>query len=478
MTEKPVLLWFRQDLRLADNPALAAAAAAGAPVAALFVLDDDTPGRWRWGGASRWWLHRGLAALQRALGDRGVPLILRRGRADAVVPQVAAALHAGAVHWNRCYEPFAIARDTTVKATLRAAGIAADSHNAGLLAEPWTVTTGAGAPYAVFTPVWRALRAGATVPVPTAAPKCVRGLADAPAGDTLADWRLLPTSPDWAGGFAVWRPGEAGARAQLDAFLDGLDNYGGGRDRPDRADTSRLSPHLHWGEIGPRQVWHAALARAEAERAPDAAEPFLRELGWREFAHHLLYHRPEMTERPLRSEFVRFPWQDDAAQRAAWQRGRTGYPLVDAGLRQLWATGWMHNRVRMVAASFLVKHLLQPWQHGAAWFWDTLVDADLANNSLGWQWVAGCGADAAPFFRIFNPVAQGERFDPDGAYVRRWLPELARLPAPLIHRPWTASALELGDAGIRLGADYPRPMVDHGAARAAALAAFAEIKRA
>jgi deoxyribodipyrimidine photo-lyase len=473
---KPVIVWFRRDLRLADNPALAAAAASGAPVVPVFVLDDETPGPWRPGGAARWWLHHSLAALAKSLAPHA-PLILRRGRAEAVIPALAREIGAGRVVWNRCYEPYAVARDTALKAALQVAAIAAESFNAALLFEPWTVLTGAGTPYKVFTPFWNACRAPPPPPAPMPAPPSLRALEKSLRSDALGDLRLLPTTPDWAGGLrAAWRPGEAAAAQALAEFLDrAAAGYDGARDRPDLPATSRLSPHLAFGEIGPRQIWHATRARFGGA-GDRGRETFLKELAWREFSYHLLYHWPTLPEAPFRAEFAAFPWRDDAAALAAWQRGQTGYPLVDAGMRQLWRTGWMHNRVRMVAASFLVKHLLVPWQRGAGWFWDTLVDADLASNSASWQWVSGSGADAAPYFRIFNPVAQGERFDPDGAYVRAHVPELARLPKPWIHRPFDAPAPVLDAAGVRLGATYPRPIVDHAAARAQALAAYAALK--
>jgi deoxyribodipyrimidine photo-lyase len=302
-----------------------------------------------------------------------------------------------------------------------------------------------------------------------------------PAGDSADEWNLLPTAPDWAGGLRqAWRPGEGPGRERLEAFVDDdLRAYGRDRDRPEPGATSRLSPYLHFGEVSPRQVWHAVRHRIEADTvSAHGGEAFLRELGWREFCAQVLVDHPHVADEPLQSRFARFPWADDRETLKAWQRGRTGYPIVDAGMCQLWHSGWMHNRVRMVAASFLVKHLLLPWQWGEAWFWDTLVDADIASNAGGWQWVAGCGTDAAPYFRIFNPVLQGEKFDPDGAYVRRWVPELEGLPDRWIHRPWQAPPLELSAAGVRLGATYPAPIVDHALARARALAALETLKGA
>ena len=473
--DSPCLVWFRQDLRLADNPALAAACATRAPVLPVFVLDDDTPGDWKPGAASRWWLHHSLAALGDDLARRGAPLVLRRGRAEAAIPALVAETGARAVYWNRCYEPAAIARDTRLKAALTGAGVGAESFNSALLCEPWALKTGAGGAFKVYTPFWRALRSSIAVDTPAPAPKSIVAPKGLPDSDALNDWNLRPTRPDWAGGLRdVWTPGEAGARARLDGFLDAtLRGYATARDRPDQTGTSRLSPHLHWGEIGPRQVWAAVAAFAAAHPAVAAdADKFLAEIGWREFAHHLLFHSPQLPEQNWKASFDAFAWADDEAAINSWQSGQTGYPIVDAGMRELWATGWMHNRVRMIAASFLVKDLLIHWRRGEDWFWDTLVDADLANNAAGWQWVAGSGADASPYFRIFNPVIQGQRFDPTGAYVRRWIPELAALPDRYIHAPWTAPADTAARAHVRLGETYPHPIVDHARARQRALDAY------
>jgi deoxyribodipyrimidine photo-lyase len=469
MSLSPLLVWFRQDLRLADNPALRDAIATGAPVLPVYVLDDETPGPWRIGGASHWWLHHSLAALAADLGKLGLRLILRRGRAQECLNELIAETGAAGVVWNRCYEPFAVARDKAIKSTLEARGLAARSFNANLLFEPWTVASKSGTPFRVFTPFWKACLAAEPPALPLPAPSRALAPANWPASDALDDWNLLPTKPDWAGGFSIWNPGEAGAQARLAEFVArALDGYAGLRDRPDLEATSRLSPHLHFGEISPRQCFHAGAVSPK----------FLAELGWREFAHHLLFHIPDLPETALRAEFRDFPWRDDESRLRAWQQGRTGFPIVDAGMRELWRTGWMHNRVRMVAASFLVKHLLLPWQAGQAWFWDTLVDADLASNSASWQWVAGCGADAAPYFRVFNPMLQGAKFDPDGAYVRRFVPELAALPNEYLHAPWQAPADVLRRAGVALGATYPKPIVDHGEARVRALAAFRSLKEA
>lgn len=471
----PCLVWFRQDLRLADNPALAAAVATGRPVIPFYLFEEAPGAPWAMGAASRWWLHGSLAALAADLAARGAPLVLRRGDPAEDVQQLVAETGAAQVVWNRCYEPAAVARDTALKQTLTGLGVAVDSYNAALLFEPWTVRTGAGGPFKVFTPFWRACRAQGVTTPPTPAPERIAGPAGPPASLDLADLGLLPVKPDWAGGLrTAWTPGEAGARDRLAAFLEeALDGYGANRNRPDMAATSRLSPHLHFGEIGPRQVWRAVETFVEAHPALRGdADTFLSEIGWREFSTHLLFHTPDLPERNWKTQFDVFPWKEDAAGLEAWRRGRTGYPIVDAGMRELWTTGFMHNRVRMIAASFLIKDLMVHWRAGEDWFWDTLVDADLASNAASWQWVAGSGADAAPYFRIFNPVTQGESYDPHGAYVRRWIPEIAALPDAVIHKPWTATPLALAEAGIVLGRDYPLPIVDHGEARNAALAAY------
>jgi len=477
----PVILWFRRDLRLADNPALAAAAATGRPIIPLFILDDETPGIRPPGGASRWWLHHSLARLRDALADRGAALILRRGPAAAVVERLVAETGADTVYWNRLYEKPAIDRDSGIKNALKERGLAVESFNASLLVEPWKIATRGGTPFRVFTPFWKTLSAAYEPKRPLPAPDAIQAFDGKVDGDALSDWHLLPTRPNWAAGFDdAWTPGEDGALQRAADFRDGnLADYRRLRDAPGEDGTSRLSPHLHFGEIGPRQLWYAmafrAAQRGESERE-DGGAAFLRELGWREFNQHLLFHFPDLPERNIDEAFDAFPWRGDTAALSAWQQGRTGYPIVDAGMRELWRTGWMHNRVRMAAASFLVKHLLVDWRAGEAWFWDTLVDADPANNAGNWQWVAGCGFDAAPYFRIFNPILQGERFDPEGAYVRRWVPEIAALPDKFLHKPWEAPADVLGDAGVTLGETYPHPIVDHKAARQRALDAYAAIK--
>jgi deoxyribodipyrimidine photo-lyase len=467
----PVILWFRQDLRLADNPALRAAIEAG-PVLPVFVLDDTAAGAWAPGGAARWWLHHSLAALAADLEARGARLVLLRGAAETLIPALAAETGARSVQAGRLYEPWARRRDERVAEALDALGGRLVLRTSSLLTEPHRVRSGSGAPYAVFTPFARALMALGEPEPPLPKPRRIAMAAAAADSERLEDWGLLPRH-DWAREFpGLWQPGQAGTAARLRDFIKDVSRYDRDRDLPGIEGTSRLSPHLHWGEISPRQVWHAVRDAAKGK----GADAFLKELLWREFSHHLLWHRPEMPETPLRAEFGSFSWAPNAPHRRAWERGETGYPIVDAGMRQLWRTGWMHNRVRMIAASFLVKHLLQPWQRGAAWFWDTLVDADLANNSQNWQWVAGSGSDAAPYFRVFNPVLQGRKFDPDGAYVRTFVPEIAALPDAHIHSPWEAPDTVLAEVGLRLGRDYPKPIVDHAAARMRALDAFAALR--
>jgi len=474
-----VLMWFRNDLRLSDNPALRAAVDSGAPIVPIYILDDETPGDRRAGGASRWWLHGSLAALGNELKARGSRLILARGPARDVLGRLIQSTGATAVYCSRAYEPWAVDLEAKLKADLDASGVELKRHRGALLFEPESLRTRQGAPFQVYTPFARTALADGDVGTPLAAPRTLEAPSRWPKSETLASWHLRPTKPDWAGGLdAAWQPGEAGARKRLADFIaDGLADYSDDRNRPDRPGTSRLSPHLHHGEISVRQCWQSArAAAAEHSGATRGADTFIRELLWREFSYHMLVHAPSLPDLPLREQFSRFPWKPNAAHLESWQRGRTGYPIVDAGMRELWTTGWMHNRVRMIVGSFLVKHLLQPWQDGEAWFWDTLVDADLANNATSWQWVTGSGVDAAPYFRIFNPVKQAETFDPSGAYVRQWCPELAKLPAPQIHSPWELPEDTLAAAGIVLGKSYPHPIVDHKEARARALAAFESLK--
>jgi deoxyribodipyrimidine photo-lyase len=479
------LLWFRQDLRLQDNPALLAALERGGPVVPVYIRDDAAEGRWPTGGAARWWLHHALAALDADLRARGSRLVLARGDSAEVLEKLRRATGAGALFWNRRYEPAVIARDSKLKAAFAAAGLDVKSFNSALLHEPHTIANKQGKPFQVFTPFWRhCLEKPVSAPLRLATGSAIPAPGKWPGSQELAALELLPSIPWDAGLRQMWTPGEAGAAKRLKHFVAAaMDRYGDQRNLPGCDGTSMLSPWLHCGEISPRQIWAAVQARARESGVfppSNGARVFLSEVGWREFAHHLLFHFPHTPEQPLRADFAAFRWAEDpaGAKLRAWQLGRTGYPIVDAGMRQLWHTGWMHNRVRMIVASFLVKHLRLSWTHGAAWFWDTLVDADLASNTLGWQWTAGCGADAAPYFRVFAPVLQGQKFDADGAYVRRWVPELARLPADIVHAPWEAPRAVLESSGLRLGADgnYPAPMVDHATARNAALAAFRELR--
>lgn len=478
----PSIVWFRQDLRLEDNPALLAAVVSGGPVIPLYIRSTDEQGIWGPGEASNWWLHQSLRKLDSRLQQSGSKVILRSGNSLNVLLDIAKQTNAAAIYWNRCYEPTAIARDKVVKAKLREEGLVAESFNGSLLFEPWDVSTKEGRPYQVFTAFWRACLAKGEPAAAGEAPKQLLSPQAWPESLSLESLGLEPTRP-WIQGLAnVWEPGSAGAASLLKTFINNaIGDYGTGRDLPAKSGTSRLSPHLHFGEISPRMIWQSVkkhLAKQTPAKTDHAdAETYLKEIGWREFAYHLLYHFPATTDQPLRPEFAKFPWEENKQALRAWQRGQTGYPIVDAGMRELWATGWMHNRVRMIVASFLVKDLRLHWRHGALWFWDTLVDADLASNTLGWQWSAGCGADAAPYFRVFNPVLQSEKFDADGEYLRRWVPELAKLPTKYLHAPWTAPRDILDKAGVTLGKTYPKPIVDHGEARNAALSAFQQIKQ-
>lgn len=482
-TKRPCIVWFRDDLRLSDHPALHFASSREALVICVYIRDEHSaalrPPQWRpLGGAARWWLAQSLRALQADIAALGGTLLLRQGAAAQVITDLARQAGADCVAWNDiATAPHRSVSDDVVRA-LSDVGIASHISYGDLLAEPSTIRNKQGHGLRVFTPFWNRLRSSGDPPAPLPRPKRLHAVAGL-ASDDLTRWQLEPRHPDWAEGLrATWRPGEAAAQARLADFLDrDIGGYAIARDRPDRDRTSRLSPHLRFGEISPRQVWHAA--RFAVDCNPGIAgdvEKFLSELGWREFCRHLLHDMPDIATRNLQPAFDAFPWRRDQNALRAWQRGRTGYPIVDAGMRQLWQTGIMHNRVRMVAASFLVKHLLLDWRDGEAWFWDTLVDADAGNNPANWQWVAGSGADAAPYYRIFNPILQGEKFDPDGDYVRRWVPELAHLPAKLIHKPWAATPIELASAGVRLGQTYPEPIVDHGLARQRALAAYAKTR--
>ncbi len=471
MGESTAIVWLRRDLRLADNPALDQARSAHQRIVPVFIWDPAEEAPWAPGAASRWWLHHSLQALDSRLQDRGSRMIVSAGPSGDALARIARATGAEAVYWNRRYEPAVIERDRQVKAALRAQGLIAKSCNGALLFEPWQIVKDDGTPYVVFTPYWKQMQKRWQAPQTCPEPRELPGPGRWPASLSLDELGLLPKL-DWASGFGQrWTPGELAARRRLRDFVDDpVQGYDSARDRPDRAGTSRLSPHLHFGEVSPRQV---ALALDQAGDLPTGKGrlALLRELAWREFSWYLLFHFPQVPEQPLKASFAAFPWRDQADYAddlKAWQRGRTGIPMVDAGMRELWATGWMHNRVRMIVASYLTKNLLTPWQEGAKWFWDTLVDADLGNNSQGWQWTAGCGADAAPYFRVFNPVLQGEKFDPDGGYVRRWCPELARRPNSRIHHP-----LEAGERGL----DYPLPAIDLKRSRERALEAYRALRQ-
>jgi deoxyribodipyrimidine photo-lyase len=472
----PVVVWFRQDLRLADNPALDAAIRQGRPILPIYILDDHNPKDWKMGAASRWWLHQSLEKLNESLQGG---LLLLRGDARAILPGLIRDVKAKCVYWNRCYEPWRITRDTEIKDELLRTSISVKSFNGSLLFEPPNTTKPDGTPYRVFTPFYRrgCLENGIPPRQPIPAPQDIR-LYRVEERPELQELGLMP-NVHWYEEIATeWSPGESGAANRLRQFLSsGINHYDEGRNRPDQRYVSRLSPHLHFGEISPNQVWFAVRGTASLEELTPHADRFLSEIGWREFSNNLLFHEPALPGVNLQRKFDRFPWIDDDRSLRRWQRGVTGYPIVDAGMRELWRTGYMHNRVRMIVGSFLVKNLLLHWQHGAKWFWDTLVDADLANNSASWQWIAGCGADAAPYFRIFNPVTQGKKFDPAGAYVRRFVPELAALPDKFIHNPWEAPTGMLSESGVTLGENYPEPIVDLKSSRERALVAFKSLSQ-
>ena len=452
----PAIVWFRDDLRVADHPALHAALEHERPIVAIYVLDDESPGVRPLGGAARWWLHQSLRSLAASLEALGGRLILRRGAAGPIIADLVRETDTAAVFWNRRYGLAERTLDTAIKHDLRASGVDAHSYAGSLLFEPWTIQTGQGGSYSVFTPFWRACTAGPPPRSPFPAPSAIPGWTGEIASDELDSWDLEPSAPDWAAGLrATWEPGEASAQSVLATFLaESLPRYASDRDEPAQNVTSRLSPHLRWGEISPHQVWAATQTAQRDLTGPalTSATRFLTEVGWREFAYHVLFHAPDLATKNLRPAFDAFPWPPlDREALAAWQQGRTGFALVDAGMRELWRTGSMHNRVRMVTASFLIKNMLVDWREGERWFWDTLVDADAASNPFGWQWVAGSGADAAPYFRIFNPDLQAAKFDPRQQYIRD-------------------NVAEYGTNA------YPAPLVDLGETRRAALAAYERVK--
>ena len=474
----PVILWFRKDLRMADNRALAAAKDHGGPVIPVYIREENGGTTGALGGAQEWWLHHSLEALSTALDKAGSRLILLSGKAETVLQKLLDDTGAGTIFWNRRYDPQGMDIDSDIKKNFRDAGLEVESFAGHLLHEPSKLKTKTGGPYRVYTPFWRALEAGDEPAEPIAAPKKLPAPSNWPKSEALKDWKLLPTKPNWAKDFAdIWTPGEAGAAENLENFIDGaLKGYEEGRDFPAKPATSMLSPHLALGEISPAQVWHATRGLSRTI-APNDLSRFRKEIVWREFCYHLLFHFPKLDEKNWNDSFDAFSWNTDHAKFTAWTKGMTGYPIVDAGMRQLWKHGVMHNRVRMITASFLIKHLLIDWRDGEKWFRDTLVDADPASNAANWQWVAGSGADASPFFRIFNPILQGEKFDPDGAYVKTFVPELARLDKKFIHKPFDAPKDALRNAGIELGKTYPKPLVNHSDARQRALETYSDIKK-
>lgn len=482
--KNPIIIWFRNDLRLHDNPALIKALKNSESVLPVYILDDAAAGPWKMGGASRYWLHHCLTSLSHDLKNKyNAPLILKQGNAQGILEDLVEETGAKGVYWNRNYEPWSIARDTQIKEALKGKNISVETFNGRLLFEPWEIKNKTGKPYRVFTPFWKCCMEDPHLRDPFPAPDQINSPDQLPNSDNLSDWKLLPTSPDWSGGIAdFWNIGETAALKQLDDFLEmRVDTYKDDRDFPRIDATSFLSPHLHFGEISPLTIWHKTKPLLDQAVGNDSVykniKHFLSEIGWREFSYHLLFHYPETPNQPLYDKFNKVPWDKNERGLTAWQRGQTGIPIIDAGMRQLWQTGWMHNRVRMLVGSLLVKNLLIDWREGEKWFWDCLVDADLANNTQGWQWVAGCGADAAPYFRIFNPVTQGERFDKTGDYVRQFVPELKNMPDKYIHKPWEAGPLILKAAGVELGKDYPHPIVDLKQSREKALEAFAQMKK-
>ena len=480
VSQRPIICWFRRDLRLQDNPALRAAADTGQPVIPVYILDEESEGVRADGAAKKWWLDKSLKSLSADIERIGGQLVLKKGAARQVIEALLEETGANAVFWNRQYEKPVIDRDTEIKDMLKGRGVEAQSFNGSLLTEPWCIKTNSGGHYKVFTPYWKAVRATYSPPEPMAAPDRLAG-GDV-TSDELSAWGLHPSRPDWSKGFDPnWTPGEQGALDRLEQWLtDGLGAYDDRRNRPDvENSTSGLSAHLAMGEISPQTIWRAvrqAMQDGRRNIPENQAWTFLSELVWREFSYVLLYHYPDLHADNYNSDFNHMPWRYSENDLKAWQMGRTGYPMVDAGMRQLWQTGWMHNRVRMIVASFLTKHLLMHWHHGEEWFWDCLVDSDPASNAASWQWTAGSGADAAPYFRVFNPITQGPKFDESGAYVRSYVPELARLPDKYLHSPWEAPDDVLRKAGVKLGETYPHPIVAHKEGRQRALDAYDKLK--
>ncbi|QCZ95177.1 cryptochrome/photolyase family protein [Salinimonas iocasae] len=473
MTVPVSIMWFKKDLRVKDNPALNAACDAG-KIIPVYIFDTDAPEGRLPGGASQWWLHESLRQLDERLNGH---LQIFKGDAKKIIPELMDAFGTRHIFWNRLYEPWAIRRDKALKKQLEDNDYKVHSFNGSLLWEPMKIETKSGTPYKVYTPFYKKGCLQAAEPRYPKAPPARITYADVPdKGDGLDALGLLPDINWYSDIQSAWKPGEEGAADRLSTFInDSAQQYNEQRDLPAVEGTSCLSPHLHWGEISPNQVWYAIKDKFGESENKDI-DTFLSELGWREFSYYLLYHFPDMVDKNFNDKFDKFNWRYSENDLKAWQKGKTGIPIVDAGMRQLWQCGWMHNRVRMIVGSFLVKNLLMHWHQGEQWFWDCLVDADLANNTAGWQWVAGSGADAAPYFRVFNPVLQGEKFDKEGEYVSHYCPELKDLPQKYIHKPWKAPDDVLSEAGITLGEDYPEPLVDLKASRKRALEAFDEIK--
>ena len=471
------IVWIRRDFRLDDNPALHQAFLAHDNLVVLYIHAPHEDGVWAAGAASDWWLHHSLTAFDQSLRKIGGKLIIRSGNSIDCLLQMITETSATDIYWNRLYEPAAVSRDTDIKKSLVSQGLKCHSFNGALLREPWEATKDDGTMYRVYTPFSNKYFKMAGITPTVEAPAKLSSVDTAIDSIAISALCLLPKI-SWDKGFHDhWQPGESGALQRLEQFIDdAVADYQTDRDIPSIDGISRLSPHLHFGEISPRQIWHAVNSSASAQRQEQQVRPYLKQLIWRDFAHHLLYHLPQTPTEPFNKTFERFEWDQDDALLHKWQRGQTGIPLIDAGMRELWHTGWMHNRVRMLVASVLTKNALLHWHHGARWFWDTLVDANLANNTMGWQWTAGCGVDAAPYFRIFSPARQGARFDPQGEYVKHWVPELAKLPAKFIHEPWLAPQKILDQAGIALGKDYPEPMVDLSETRKQALARYKRMR--
>ena len=476
--DQAIIVWFRQDLRVEDNPALLAAVETKLPIIPLYIV-PITEATWAPGAASRVWLHLSLLAFQNELKELHSRLIVREGEIFSQLINIMKGSGARSIVWNRCYEPQTIARDIKIKDNLKKEGFEVKTFNGSLLNEPWQIKQKNDKPYQVFTPFWQACLKRGDVEMPSKAPHQLLSPKTWPKSLAVEELNLLPKI-NWANEIMeFWPAGTKPAQVKFKKFIHNMGQYNLGRDRPDLDNVSYLSPYLHLGQLSPRQIVYAIQGAMQKNKQKDfvaGAQTYLKEIFWREFAYHLLFYFPYTTDKPLKEQYNKFPWHSNKVRLQAWQQGKTGYPIVDAGMRQLWQIGWMHNRVRMIVASFLVKDLLIPWQLGAKWFWDTLIDADLANNTLGWQWSAGCGADAAPYFRVFNPISQGKKYDPEGEYVKRFIPELKNLPIEYIHSPWLAGENVLRAAKVVLGKDYPKPIVDHNQARLNALAAWRQIK--